>query len=357
MKKMISFIVTAALLLSALAGVGLPAKEVKAATNKVLTTAIQASESTTTNTYELDADTAALTIPVSIQKAGIMEFKVTFQGFSELARISLQRKQESSSSWNDMFSWIQHSATKEFTDEYATTEPINCYLVLTTTGADQNKTGSVTVTTTFREATTGREVKPGETVNATQIKEKEYYKIKLTTHKKVTINGTETSFTLCDATKKYISSCDKTMYLNKGTYYLCHDGEGTYQFSYNVKKITLPKNTSRKKAKKMKLKKIIKGIFTRNGNSQKSYWYKLTLKKNKKIKVKYKNKVGEFVSVTLLNAKGELQNYMNLEGKKGTKKMISYGGKKPAATIRKGTYYIEIGNAIGVDSEFSVTFK
>lgn len=359
MKKMISFIVTVALLLSALAGVGLPAKKVKAATNKVLTTAIQASEPTTTNTYELDADTVALTIPVSIQRAGIMEMIVSFQGFSEKAYCVLQKNEKFSSAASSIYSMDVHSVAQEFTAEYVASQPTTCYLLLMTTGADESKAGSVTVTTTFQPATAGREVKPGETVNAVQVNEKEYYKIKLDTPKKVTLNGDLTWFELCDASKKYISGCNETMYLKKGTYYLLrHQGGGKYSFSYTTKKITLPKNTSKKKAKKVKLNQTVKGIFPRSTKTQ-SYWYKITLKKNKKLKVKYKNTVGDGVqAVRLYNAKGKVIGMMEglyIKGKKGTKKMISYAGKKPTSTIKKGTYYIQIEQ--GVDSEFSLTFK
>lgn len=358
MKKMISFTVTLALLLSVLAGVGLPAKEVKAATNKILTTAIQASEPTTTNTYELDADTAALTIPVSIQKAGIMEMRVSFQGFSEKAYCVLQKNEKFSSAASSIYSMDVHSVAQEFTAEYTASQPTTCYLLLLTTGADENKAGSVTVTTTFQPATAGREVKPGETVNAVQVSKEEYYKIKLDTPKKVILNGDYTGLELYNASKRYISGCDKTMYLKKGTYYLRHRGSGKYSFSYTTKKITLPKNTSRRKAKKIKLNKTIKGIFPRNTKTQ-SYWYKITLKKNKKLKVKYKNTVADVVqAVRLYSSKGKVIGMMDglyIKGKKGTKKMISYAGKKPTAMIKKGTYYIQIEQSL--DSEFTLTFQ
>lgn len=359
MKKIISFTLTVALLLSVLAGVGLSAKKARAAAIKVLDTPIQASEPATTNTYEIDADTAALTIPVSIQKTGIVEFKVTFQGFSEKAYCVLQKNKQFSSAASNIYSLDVHGTNEVFTAEHTASQPMTCYLFLMTTDADESKSGSVTVTSTFKEATTGREVKPGETVNAVQASKEEYYKIKLANHAKVTIKGDTTSLTLHNAAKKYISGCDKTMYLKKGTYYLLHSGSGTYSFSYTTKKITLPKNTSKKKAKKIKLKKAEKGIFTRGLKTQ-SCWYKITLKKNKKLTVKYKNTVGENARVLLLNTKGKLVGLLfnSLEGKKGTGKMFFGVGKKLTETIKKGTYYIKIEQGgLGEDHVFSVTFK
>lgn len=357
MNKVLSMILTLALVLSSLTVGGISAKEAKAATNKILTTPIQASEPMTTNTYELDADTVAVTIPVSIQKAGLIEFKATFQGFSEPAIFCLQRNQQFSSEMKDIYIMSRHSALEDTVHEYAAEAPMNCYLLLMTGDADQGKTGSVTVTTTCKEATAGREVKPGETVNAVQIKDKEYYKIKLSAPKKVTVQGDTASLELCNAKKKNLSYCDKAVYLKKGTYYLCHNGSGTYSFSYSTKKITLPKNTSRKKAKKIKLNKAVKGIFACNGGKSQSYWYKLTLKKDKQITLKYKNKVGEFGSVTFLNAKRKLVSYLaSPGGKSGKKKILYYDAHGTKKKMKKGTYYILVGNT-DVSSEFSLTFK
>lgn len=188
--------------------------------------------------------------------------------------------------------------------------------------------------------TSAKTVKPGEEVNAVQETDEEYYKIMLQNPSKVTLNVSDelSSYTLYTSNRKKEFSCEKTMYLDKGTYYILHTTKGMYRFSYTTKKIYLTGNTSKKKAKTIKLKKKIKGVLTKTT----SCWYKIVLSKEQKIKVNFKNPDKNYVSMMFFTTKGKVVTVNYFADKNTTRYIEYFSGNKSSFKVPEGTYYIEV---------------
>ena len=135
-----------------------------------------------------------------------------------------------------------------------------------------------------------------------------------------------------------------TCAVEKGTYYLVvYNGKIKYSFS----PVKAQKNTSRKKAQKLKAGKVSKFCVT--WKKHPSRWYKLSNPKKKKIKVI----LNRDMPVTIYNAKKKRLNTM----------VNSKGNKYTTTEVQpKGTYYIRVrsgwkGSSDGIGKYVTIKWK
>lgn len=348
MKKQISYLLTLVLVLS-LCGVMGPV-------NKTVKAAEYGSTVDITNdfsqTFTMDANTNILTIPITVQKAGWLTFSLECQGFADKVAVDLRTTKEYSSNVEDHLHIIQRVPTAPITFQQAASGPVNWYLMVLKNDLDVGKEVSFTLKTNRMDPTQDTEAKSGQTMNIVQVVEKGYYKFTLDAPSKVTFQS-EFDFTLCNAAKKEIGNTKKVMYLSNGTYYFCNTSAGKFSFTYTAAKIKASSNTSKKKAQKLSLKKKAKGFFTME-NSKQAYWYKLNLKKTKKLVFSSKlSSKADSLYYEIYNKKGKSVAMGFVKGT-GTKKVYPFPDKKKknAEKIPKGTYYVKVDGLNNLPFEF-----
>lgn len=153
--------------------------------------------------------------------------------------------------------------------------------------------------------------------------------------------------TLCNSNKKPITAQETTSsstgYSNfyavkPGTYYvkISSNYDDYYVFATKLTAGGVTNNTS--KAKAQKLSNKYKATLMPIGGSSKTRWYKVTLKKKKKIKLFYDfyGTQDGAVKVTVCNSKGKKLTYSSTicSGRSGTLSTQS--------AYKKGTYYIQV---------------
>ncbi len=153
--------------------------------------------------------------------------------------------------------------------------------------------------------------------------------------------------TLCNSNKKPITEQETTSSSNgytnyyavkAGTYYvkISANYDDYYMFVTKLEAGGVTNNTS--KAKAQKLSNKYKATLMPIGGSSKTRWYKVTLKKKKKIKIFYDfyGTQDGAAKVTVCNSKGKKLTYSTtiFSGKSGTLSTTS--------AYKKGTYYVQV---------------
>lgn len=212
---------------------------------------------------------------------------------------------------------------------------------------------SVTITSTFDEADESRAISEGEQVHAVSVDEDHYYTIKLKKDSEITITkGKNDLITLCDSKKKDVEYLNVSgMILKKGTYYL--KVSNTADFSYSTKPIKVSTNTNKKKPINIKLGKKYKVVTAKKtkGKSSTELYYKIKLKKSKKISAKCE---GNFIGSLFISGcdKKNKDYFVSTDFEKNALFSGRVGSTKKAVIRKKknielpvGSYLVEVYNA------------
>ena len=319
---------------------------------------------TTPYSFTIAADKSGMQAPMSFPKAGVYTIKIEVTNFDK----EIIMTQVSDYTNMDVKN-VRSKEGSELTFTTIVTEPETRYYVLYSKNPPAlEKNIKITFSYDTPE-TEGRDIKEGEEVRAVGMDDL-YYSIKLTGDKKITITS-DSTVVLCDSKKEslgVVAYKDKpaTTYLKKGTYYLSVS-KGITTFKYTTKKATLGKNTTKKKAKTVKLGKTIKTkIYAANKNKSTQY-YKFTLKKAKKISVTADaSKISNMgtLNINIYKKKANKAPYMsgNICEKKGK---VEFTGEaknsiegmflnKKSVKLPAGTYYMEVQSTEGGDVSFMI---
>ena len=316
-------------------------------------------------TYTIPADETGIIVPISFSKMGVYTYKIQVSNFSNEVHADLL-KDLRGENWAAITGF--NGTEKEYTR--IVEEPVTYYLFIYSENPPAvEKTVTVNCTYNVPE-TEGRAISEGEEVRSVGM-DTLSYSFKLSKDSKVHIVGDHVS--LCDSAKENLSISSinnkmATAYLKKGTYYLSVPYGGIHTFKYTTEKITFSNNTTKKKAKTIKLGKSVKMKFYATNKEEAPLYYKFTLKKAKKISV-----TGDLtklhslgtMNVYIFKKNANTVPYMHgyIDGqKKGKikfmgslkKGMENFFADKKSIKLPAGTYYLVVDNTSGGDAAITV---
>ncbi len=320
---------------------------------------------TFTKTFVLGvSDTVqSVAMPVTFSKNVYSQVKVTFAGAQDMAFCSISKQAEFSKNVSDYMDIFTTEKGNTITTTYTQSDfsgKGSLYLVLLKSKYDMNREVTVTLEVTAADATAGGTLKKGQkTTSVNTDGRDQYYKLTLSGAGKVTIK-TDCRLALCSSAKKELQDIESspkgtTLILDKGTYYLKNGNKGITNFSYTYKKVSLPANRTKGKAKIMKFGKKVSGIFP---FGSKGYWYKLKVGSNRKIKTKYvlsKTLADSYINVVIYKKNKKVLWSANSEGKKGS---LYYWTKDGKPKLAKGNYLVKVKPSAETGfGTFSLTMK
>lgn len=318
---------------------------------------------TTPYTYNLAADQTSIIIPMSFSKAGVYTYKIEVTNFDSEVHFSTLKDSEA----KDILSIGEFKGVeKEF--GRIVEEPVLYYMFLYSDNPPALEK-TVKVTCNYNEPQTeGRAISEGEKVRSVAL-DTLYYSFNLTSDSKITINGDP--IWLCDANKKklrsIVSEDENTIaYLKKGLYYI-EAPKGIREFKYTAEKINFTNNTTKKKAKTIKVGKKVQMKFYATNKEESMLYYKFTLKKAKKISVSAdltKLHNSGILDLSIYKKKDRSVPFMHgyLDEKKGKiefsglvkKGKNNYFLNKKSVKLPAGTYYVAVSNTSGGDAVITV---
>ena len=321
--------------------------------------------SETPYSYNVESGKTGSIIPISFSKAGVYTYKIEVTGFADTVHVDFLKKAEATSA-DDIASFTSFNGTeKEFTKVIK--EPINYYLFVYSENPPAGaKTIKVTCTYNVPE-TEGKSVKADEEVKAVSM-DGLYYSIKLKKDSKITVSGDKVS--LCDSKKEFLTSVPSdgdsvSTYLKKGTYYI-KTSAGIEKFKYTINNTSTDKNVTQKKAKKIKVGKNVKMKLYASNGTKGALYYKVTLKKAKKISVTAdSSKLLSDMNVEIYKKKAGKVPYLSGYKEYGKKGKISFNGQtnksidsllmeKKTVKLPAGTYYIMVSSTSGGDATIKI---
>lgn len=360
MKKAVSIMLVIAMMLSI--GIVTPMSKETALAAEDMAEAVDLSTNFTKTFILGVSDTVqTVTMPVTFTRDVYSKVKVTFEGvtdtgfcmISKSPTISKEQADYVVLDMTDESNVINSSYTKDRFDDKG-----NLYLSFMKSKNDMNREVKVTIEVMTYENTTGGDIKAGQTVTSVKTNNSadSYYKFTLPSAGKVTVQS-DHDLTLCSASRKEIMTFfDKkgytTLILNKGTYYLKNRMIGTTTFRYTYKKIFLPGNQSKNKAKSVKPGQKVSGTLPINS---KGCWYKCKIDKAKKFKFNYILSEDLNVTVVVYKNNKKIAVGEGISAKKGTLRFIKSG---KSVSLDKGTYFIKVAPFGGLDyGKFTLTMK
>ncbi|MGI6212315.1 MAG: pre-peptidase C-terminal domain-containing protein [Anaerovoracaceae bacterium] len=117
----------------------------------------------------------------------------------------------------------------------------------------------------------------------------------------------------------------------------------SYRFLVNFKAVKAYKNQSKKKARTIKAKKLMKGTIP--AGSSKANWYKFNVKKNKTIRVTLKGETNGRLDVLLMHKVGKKTKKYTTTIYHSDKTTIEVSANRWIGIKTKGTWYIRVRGA------------
>ena len=209
----------------------------------------------------------------------------------------------------------------------------------------ENVAADIQIKAYTKAITTGRALAAGEwETGYSHSSIPAYYAINVKSSGLLKINtiGDGVMTTFCSSKKQELDSFSSGISyigVRKGKYYIKVTQTGTYKLQYTFTAVKEKKNYKSKKAVTLKSGKKETGVFAYDDVEKKkiSRWYKITVPKNKTIKVQIDRQGNQdTMSLSLYQKSGkklELYSYAQLKEKK----------KNPVKLkVKKGTYYMEL---------------
>ena len=317
-------------------------------------------------TYKINADKTSIVIPISFSKAGVYTYKIGVTNFSNLVHVTFLKNEELTSEKDiatiGSFKGTEHEFTKVVTEPYT-------YYVWVYSENPPAVEKSVTLSCAYHESDiAGREVKEGEEVRAVTT-DKLDYTITLSKNSIVNLTADNSVQVKSDKTDITYAKNDEpaAAYLKKGTYHLIV-GSGITNFKYTTQPLVLGKNVTKKKAKTLKVGKTATMKFAASDGKDMTYYYKIKLKKAKKVSVNIKAAdIYSTVNVRMYKKKYNKVPYLEGSSNGNNGKAEFYGQVKKGSyaenailseksvKLPAGTYYMEVSTRNG--GECKVTVK
>lgn len=317
-------------------------------------------------TYKISAEKTGIIIPISFSKVGVYTYKIGVTNFSNLVHVTFLKNEELTSEKDIATIGSFNGAEHEFTK--VITEPFTYYVWIYSENPPAVEK-SITLSCAYHESDiAGREVKEGEDVRAVTT-DKLDYTITLSKDSIVNLTADNSVQVKSDKTDITYAKNDEpaAAYLKKGTYHLIV-GSGITNFKYTTQPLVLGKNVTKKKAKTLKVGKTATMKFAASNGKDMTYYYKVKLKKSRKISINIKapnvlstvrvrmykkkfNKVPYFEGCNYdNNGKAELTGQVKKGSYAANALLFDKSVKLPA-----GTYYMEVSTTNG--GECKVTVK